>query len=268
MTNNIKTSKIRFPHKGFFFSIILVFSLYQVSATFVEKWFDKREARDNLKSEKQKVVEKMTIKKNQLKGVPDVIDGGESPLLLEVKSIENIFSESAESLLSTQKFNPIALNDIQTLFLKKEETKSLISEDVRKFDAGVMKIVNLYALKSVEQHPETRKENLKFIKNLILVHKKEVMRVYSISDLIYKDVYPVFSEISFSSEKLLENTFLVEYKLKKSKNDYLLTIGGEALRAVYVPLNYGGDMPVLATRNVIELNQYINNITKEVPEEK
>lgn len=258
---NTNIKKKSFPHKGFFLTVILVFAVYQGTALFIEHWFDKRATKDRMETKKQKMIESFAMKTIRLKGLPEY--AGKSSYSSSSKTLEDIFNSAADSLASTQKFNEQMLVDIKDFFKDKKENNTLVSKDMKIFDSYVLQLINLYGSISFEQHPSIRLENLSFLKSLVNIHKQEVIRIYSISEPLYRDVYPEFYEMSNLPEALIEDVFLVEYKLRKNKNDYLLSIGGDELKNAYVKQSLNQEMPIMAKRNIIELNRYINNITVE-----
>lgn len=250
-------------NKGFYLTIFLLFATYEGGAWFIEEWFNKREMRDNIQLNKQKLIERVALDKVVLTIAPKEIE--KTTVGAPVKTIEEIFNETAQSLLTTQllKENTKSLLQDFIVFRQAHQSLPLSIQDMKHLDNGLLHLFNLYSSMSVSQHPDIRLKNIQNLKQLFAFHKENALNVYDITPDIYQKAYPIFNSIIISPEDVIEDAFFVEYKLKQQKDDYLLSVGGEALKKEYEKLSAGKIMPDFVERNVSLLNQYIKNISKK-----
>lgn len=250
-------------HKGFYLTIFLLFATYEAGAWFIEDWFNKREMRDTIQLNKQKMIERVALDKITLTIVP--YKGEKTTMGAPSKTVEEIFNESAQSLLTRQiiseKTKPLL--EYFVVFRSSHQSLPLSIQDMKQIDNGLLNLFNLYASIGVGQHPEVRLKNIQKLKHLFAFHKENALNVYGITTDVYQNAYPVFNSIIISPEKVIEEAFFIEYKLKQQKDDYLLSVGGEDLKKAYEKLSEGRIMPAFVERNVSLLNQYIKNIAKK-----
>lgn len=265
MTTEKKTIRNHhlWKHKGFYTSLLLLFAFYQSGSWFVEHWFKKREARDSMQLQKQKFVERVAFEQVQLK-IVDIFPEKSTSGAPE-NTIEQIFSETANSLFSSQQLSDKTKKQLEDFieFKRKHKSVLLSISDMKQIDNGLIQLLNLYASLSIQQHPETRKKNIKTLKELFNFHKETALSVYAIDEDGYKKAFPLFYSVVSSTEDTIERAFIVEYQMKMNKNDYLLTVGGDELRKEYKRLSEGDLMPLFVARNVSLVNQYVENISEK-----
>lgn len=250
-------------NKGFYLTVFLLFATYEVGAWCIEEWFNKRQIIDSVQLNKQKLIERSVLEKVTLTIAPTQVE--KTTMGAPVKSLEEIFNESEQSLLTTQLLaeNTKLLLEDFILFKKSHQSLPLSMQDMKQMDNGLLHLFNLYSSISISQHPDIRLKNIQNLKQLFAFHKENALNIYGIDSEVYQKAYPVFYSIIISPEKIIEDVFFVEYKLKQQKDDYLLSIGGDILKKEYEKLSDGKVMPDFVERNVSLLNQYIKNISKK-----